>query len=89
MAKPAADFRSDSDKEILNAPDFFLIRVFQQEYGWIDSARFTAQEALQRYNNILNLGKPYRLMLCAVKMFGKNQHICSISVPELTAYASR
>lgn len=88
MAKPAADFRSELDKQILNAPDFFVIKVFQHDYGWIDSVPFDAQSAFARYNNILALNKSYRLRLCAVKVINKVPHFCSIAVPELAAYAA-
>lgn len=88
MAKPAADFRSDSDKQILDAPDFFVIKVFQHDIGWVDSAPFNAQDAFVRYNNIKELNQNYRLRLCAVRILENKPHFCSISVPELTAYAA-
>lgn len=81
------DYRSDQDKAVLDSPDFFLIRVYQKEFGWIDSTYFQADEALKRYEAIRAMNKPYRLMLVAVKNINDKVVLCSIDHKILKNFA--
>lgn len=86
MKKTADDYRSEQDKKILAAPDSFLIRVYQQKHGWIDSVPFQAKEALERFNNIRAMDKPYRVAIVALKQWNGTIHVCSITVEQLADF---
>lgn len=62
--KPAT--YSPHEQEVLNEPDHFIIRLFQQNQ-WTNSVPFTAEQAIIRFANIRKMSKNHRIVLYAVR----------------------
>lgn len=73
------------EQEVLEKPDYYLIRYYDQKHGWIDSAPFTASVALQRFNNIRALNKGYRIVPYAARQFGDEVRLAAVTPAHLSA----
>lgn len=73
------------EQEVIDSPDYFLIRVFQQEHGWIDSARFTSKQALERYNNIKKMWPNMRAVLYAARHVNDEERLACVTPAYLSA----
>ena len=87
MKKPDSDYQTETDKVVLATPDHFLIRVFQHGQGWVDSVPFNAKDAFERYENIVAMGRNYRMSLNAVKKLEGQDHLVPITPKRLAEFA--
>lgn len=72
------------ESEVLEKPDYYILRVFQYATGWVDSAPFTAAIALQRFNNIRKLGYN-RVVPYAARQFGDEVRLAAVTPAYLSA----
>lgn len=70
---------------MLESPDYYIIRVFQQAHGWIDSKPFQAKDALQRFTNIRALPQNYRACLYAARVINDEERLANVSAAHLSA----
>lgn len=83
MAKPSV--YTPREQEVLESPDYFVIRVFQYGAGWVESVPFTAAQALERYNNIKKMNQNYRAALYAARAFGSEVRLANVTPAHLSA----
>ena len=73
------------EQEVLDSPDYFVIRVFQYAQGWIESKPFSAREALTRDNNIKQMNQNYRASLYAARQFEDGVRLANVTPAHLSA----
>lgn len=84
MNKPSV--YTSREQEVLDSPDYYMIRLFQQATGWIESPiPFTAKDALTRYNNIKKLDQNHRVVLYAARKFEDEVRLACVTPAHLSA----
>lgn len=71
------------EQEVLDSPDYYVLRVFQQATGWIESTPFTAAQALDRFNKVKALN--YRVVPYAVRKFEEGERLACVTPAYLSA----
>lgn len=84
MSKYTGHYTS-REQEVLDSPDYYVLRVFKQNLGWIQSAQFTASQALERFNNIRKLDPTIRMVPYAVRNFHDGERLAAITPAYLSA----
>lgn len=84
MAKPSV--YTSREQEVLDSPDYYVLRLFQQASGWIESPRhFTAKEALERFQNIKKLDANHRVVIYAAREFEDGAHLACVTAAHVSA----
>ena len=83
MAKPST--YTPREQEVLDSPDYYLLRLFTMEHGWVDSAPFTAAETLKRFNNIRAMNKGYRVVPYAARKIDDEVRLACVTPAYLSA----
>ena len=84
MAKPAV--YTPREQEVLDSPDYYVIRLFRQKAGWIESPiPFTAKEALTRFNNIKKLDENHRVVIYAARKLDDEIRLACVTPAHLSA----
>lgn len=84
MSKYTGHYTS-REQEVLDSPDYYILRVFTHQIGWVDSVPFTAAVALKRFNNIRALPKNYRVVPYAARKFGDEVRLAAVTPAYLSA----
>ena len=84
MAKPSV--YTSREQEVLDSPDYYVIRVFLAAHGWVESPiPFTAAQALERYTNIKKKNQNERAVLYAARKFGDEVRLACVTPAHLSA----
>lgn len=84
MVKPSV--YTPREQEVLDSPDYYVIRVFLAAHGWIESPiPFTAKQALERYNNIKNQNQNQRAVLYAARKLDDEIRLACVTPAYLSA----
>lgn len=84
MAKPTV--YTPREQEVIDSPDYYVIRLFRQAAGWIESPlHFTAKEALERFKNIKKLDENHRVVVYAAREFEDGAHLACVTPAHLSA----
>lgn len=73
------------EQEVLDSPDYYILRVFQYGVGWIDSKPFTSSQALERFNKIRAMNKGYRVVPYAARKFEDEVRLAAVTLAYLSA----
>lgn len=74
------------EQEVLDSPDYYVIRLFRQAHGWIESpVPFQSKDALERYNNIMKYDPNARVCLYAARKIDDEIRLAAIRPSFLSA----
>ena len=73
------------EQEVLDSPDYFLIRLFEQAKGWMDSRPLTAIETLNGFKAIRGKHPNMRMCLYAARKLDDEIRLANVSAAHLSA----
>ncbi len=84
MAKYEGTYTS-REQEVLESPDYYLIRIFEQAKGWQDSKPLTAAKTLEGFKAIRAKHPNMRMSLYAARKFGEEVRLANVTPAHLSA----
>ena len=83
MAKPSV--YTSREQEVLDSPDYYLIRIFEQQKGWNESRALTAQETLNGFKQIRERHPNMRMALYAARRIDNEVRLANVTAAHLSA----
>jgi hypothetical protein len=73
------------EQEVLDSPDYFIIRVFQQQNGWRESSPMTAKKTLDGFQAIRANFPNTRMSLYAARKLDDEIRLANVTPAYLSA----
>lgn len=83
MTKPSV--YTPREQEVLDSPDHYLIRVFEQQKGWNESKPLTAQQTLDGFKQIRERHPNMRMALYAARRIDNEMRLANVTPAHLSA----
>lgn len=83
MSKPTV--YTPREQEVIDSPDYYLIRVFEQQKGWNESRPLSAQETLNGFKQIRERHPNMRMSLYAARTIDKEVRLANVTPAHLSA----
>lgn len=78
MSKYEGSYTS-REQDVLDSPDYYIIRVFQQAKGWTESDPMTAKACYDGFRAIRHKFPATRMSLYAARRFGEEVRLANVS----------
>ena len=73
------------EQDVLDSPDYYIIRVFQQAKGWTESDPMTARACYEGFRGIRAKFPTTRMSLYAARKFGEEVRLANVTPAHLSA----